>query len=384
MAAKRKMVIAPRPPAGSDGPLARLIRREPKFSLWRSSARLLAGTIGLGVLGFGCFLLGLNLATAAFALLILIALLSLQSSFVGSIIFSIVAVACLNYFFAPPIFSFHVTNLEDIVLVAAFLTTSIIITGLAAKVRAMAEQELEQVRAELARFARVAVLGELTASIAHEVNQPLAGVVSSGNACQRWLANDPPNIERATQSLDRIIRDANRASQVVERVLGLARKTPPKKAPLNLNEAVQEIIVLTRGEVERNRVSLKADLSDALPLVWADRIQLQQVFLNLITNAVEALGAIEDGPRDLQITTVQDGPDSVLFAVRDSGKGLDAEKLHHVFDAFYTTKQDGIGMGLAVSRSIVEAHGGRLWAEPNAPRGAIFQLTLSTGQALAP
>jgi signal transduction histidine kinase len=108
------------------------------------------------------------------------------------------------------------------------------------------------------------------------------------------------------------------------------------------------------------------------------------VFLNLITNAVEALGAIEDGPRDLQITTVQDGPDSVLFAVRDSGKGLDAEKLHHVFDAFYTTKQDGIGMGLAVSRSIVEAHGGRLWAEPNAPRGAIFQLTLSTGQALAP
>jgi signal transduction histidine kinase len=371
-----KMATATRPPAGGHGLFARLIERDGKSTPLRSVVRWLAGAIALGSLAFGCFLLGSNLSTAAFALLIFIALLSLQSSFVGSVILSFVAVASLNYFFAQPIFSFRVANLEDLVLVTAFLTTSVIITGLSAKVRALAEQELEQVRADLARFARVATLGELTASIAHEVNQPLAGVVSSGNACQRWLASEPPNIERANQSLDRIVRDANRASQVVERVLGLARKTPPNKVPLSINEAAQEIIALTRTEVDRSRVLLKTQLSDDLPLVLADRIQLQQVILNLITNAVEALGAVSDGRRDMLVTTALDSTNCVRFAVADSGEGLDSEKLQHVFDAFYTTKREGIGMGLAVSRSIIEAHGGRLWASPNEPRGAMFQFTL--------
>jgi C4-dicarboxylate-specific signal transduction histidine kinase len=376
MGTKGKIATATRLPAGGLGLLGWRIKRDGKSQLWRSVVRWLAGAMGLGSLAFGCFMLGSNLATAAFALLILIALLSLQSSFIGSVVLSVVAVACLNYFFARPIFSFRVANIEDLVLVAAFLTTSIIITGLSAKVRALAKRELEQVRAELARFARVATLGELTASIAHEVNQPLAGVVSSGNACQRWLASEPPNIERANQSLDRIIRDANRASQVVERVLGLARKTPPNKAHLSINDAVQEIIALTRGEIERNRVLLRTQLSDDLPMVLADRIQLQQVLLNLITNAVEALGVVNDGRRDMLVTTALDGTDSVLFAVEDTGEGLDSETLQNVFDAFYTTKREGIGMGLAVSRSIIEAHGGRLWASLNEPRGALFQLTL--------
>jgi signal transduction histidine kinase len=376
MPAKGKMVTATRPLVDGLGLLGWLVKRDGKSRPWRLVLLWLAGAAGLWSLAFGCFLLGSNLSTAAFALLILIALLSLQSSFIGSIILSLVAVACLNYFFARPIFSFRVANLEDLVLVTAFLTTSVIITGLSAKVRALAEQELDQVRAELARFARVATLGELTASIAHEVNQPLAGVVSSGNACQRWLASEPPNIERANQSLERIIRDANRASQVVQRVLGLARKTPPNKCIVSINDAVQEIIALTRAEIDRNRVLLKTQLSDDLPMVSADRIQLQQVLLNLITNAVEALGAVRDGQRDMLVTTALDGNDSVLFSVEDSGEGLDGDTLQHVFDAFYTTKRGGIGMGLAVSRSIIEAHGGRLWASPNEPRGALFQLTL--------
>jgi C4-dicarboxylate-specific signal transduction histidine kinase len=225
----------------------------------------------------------------------------------------------------------------------------------------------------------VATLGELTASIVHEVNQPLAGVVSSGNACQRWLASDPPNIERANQSVERIVRDANRASEVVARVRNLAKKTPPAKLEVLVNDAVLEVIALTRLEFERGAVTLTTQLADDLPAVWADRIQLQQVLLNLIINAIEAMGATADRPREMLIATDREEGGGVVFRVCDTGKGLDSTELHHIFDAFYTTKQEGMGMGLAVSRAIVEAHGGRLWAAANAPRGAQFQFTLPVG-----
>jgi C4-dicarboxylate-specific signal transduction histidine kinase len=222
----------------------------------------------------------------------------------------------------------------------------------------------------------VTTLGELTASIAHEVNQPLAGVVSSGNACLRWLASQPPNIENAKQSAERIIRDANRASEVIQRVRSLAKKAPLQKVWLDINETVLETLVLTRMEVAQHRASLSTELSDDAPLVWTDRIQLQQVILNLVMNAIEAVSAVGDGPRDLLVSTAKHEADGVLLTVRDSGTGLDPEKLDHIFDAFYTTKREGMGMGLAVSRSIIEAHGGRLWASPNEPRGAVFQFTL--------
>ena len=247
-----------------------------------------------------------------------------------------------------------------------------------------ASEALRQTQSELAHATRVTTLGELTVSIAHEVNQPLAGVVSSGNACVHWLASEPPNIEKARQSVDRIIRDANRASEVVGRVRSLAKKNPLQKGWLNLNETVLETTVLTRMEVAQNRASLSTQLSDDALLVWADRIQLQQVILNLIMNAIEAVSAISDGPRDLLVSTAKHESDGVLFIVRDSGTGLDPEKLDRIFDAFYTTKREGMGMGLAVSRSIIEAHGGRLWATPNKPRGAVFQFTLPTGRVQAP
>ncbi|MEJ1979053.1 MAG: ATP-binding protein [Acetobacteraceae bacterium] len=348
--------------------------------LWRSGAVCLCGSLGIVLLSYGCLVIGLNFSTAGFALITFLALLSLNGQFLDSILLAIVAIGCLNYFFVPPIFTFSVENRVDVVPMAAFLITSLIITGLAAKARKRAEEELRQTRAALARFARVATLGELTASIAHEVNQPLAGVVSSGNACLRWLASQPPNLERATQSVNRMIRDANRASDVVQRVRGLVKNAPPQKTWLNINEAILEITVLSRNEIERNRISLTTRLSDNLPPVWADRIQLQQVFMNLIGNAIEALRAVDGGPRNLCISTAKDDTAAVLATVRDSGAGLEAAKVQDIFKAFYTTKSEGMGMGLAISRSIIEAHGGRLWAEPGRPRGAIFQFTLPTVQ----
>jgi C4-dicarboxylate-specific signal transduction histidine kinase len=347
-----------------------------KSQLWRAVAVCLGGGIGLVLLSATCFRLQTTLATAGFALLIVITLISLLGNFTVSVILSFGAVLCLNFFFAEPIFSIRVAKPVDVIAIFSFLTTSIVITGLSAKVRRIAESKLEQTRADLARFARVASLGELTASIAHEVNQPLAGVVSSGNACQRWLASEPPNVGRAIQSIDRIIRDANRASQVVERIRNLAKNRPPEKVAVNINEAVLEIIALARSEIDESGISLKTQFTEGVPLVLADRIQLQQVILNLIINAIEAIRELAEGPRNLFIRTEEDEPARILLTVRDSGAGLDPEKAQHIFDPLYTTKREGMGMGLAVSRGIIEAHGGRLWATPNEPVGAVFQFTL--------
>ena len=369
---------------GAQGYPALQMMRDRKSGYWYPAVVGVGGGIGVIIAAYICFLLGFTLPTAGFSLMIVVAALSLLGSYVGSVAFCVVAVACLSYFFAPPILSFRVDNVADVVVVAAFLTTSIIVTGLSARVRKMAAEELRETRAELARFARVAMLGELTASIAHEINQPLAGIVSSGNACQRWLAAEPPNIERAAQSLERIVRDGNRASEVIERIRGLAKNAPPQRTWLNINEALQEVLILVRGEMEKNHVALRTQLAeDALP-VWADRIQLQQVFLNLIVNAIEAMSEQPDGPRELLVSTAKDGAGGMLAAVQDSGAGLDADTLPRIFDAFYTTKREGMGMGLAVCRSIIEAHGGRLWATPSPPRGAVFRFTLPAGREAAP
>jgi signal transduction histidine kinase len=339
-------------------------------------AQWLGGYAGIVALAYGCFLAGFNFATAGFALVIAIVSLSMLGSFVGSITGSIVALGCLNYLFSPPLFSFAVEDPQDVLATLAFLTAAIVVTGLMSKVRRAREEELRETRAELARFARVAVLGEMTASITHEINQPLAGVVSSGNACQRWLSAQPPNIDRATESLNRIVRDANRASEVVGRVRSLIKNTPPQMGPLDINEAVNEVIILTRGEVARHRVTLTTALAVGLPPVRGDRVQLQQVCLNLIVNAIEAMSAREGGPRELVIGTALDDAGWVNLTVRDTGVGIEPDKLQSIFDAFHTTKRDGIGLGLAISRSIIDAHGGRMWATPNQPRGAVFQLTL--------
>jgi len=343
---------------------------------WFSAAVCLFGIAVLVALAYACLLLGAGFATAGFLLLVVVVVISTQGNYVCSIILSVAAVGCMVYFFSPPIFNFSVEKQEDVIALFAFLTTSITITGLSAKIRKMSEEELYHTRAALARFARVSILGELTASIAHEVNQPLAGVVSSGDACRRWLANQPPNIERANQSLERVMRDADRASKIVERVRSLAKNTPPRKVVVNVREALQEVTVLTRREVEQSQIRLEAQFAADLPLVWADRIQLQQVCLNLIVNAIESIKELRGGPRNLLVRAEKDPSDGVLLTFSDTGAGFDSEEAEHIFNAFYTTKPEGMGMGLAISRSIIEAHGGRMWASGNAPRGAKFQFTL--------
>jgi PAS domain S-box-containing protein len=242
--------------------------------------------------------------------------------------------------------------------------------------RKRTENALRRTQAELAHLSRVLTVGELTASIAHEINQPLAAIVMNGNAALRWLALDPPNLAKARNSAELIIRDGNRASQVIARIRALLKKTPPSKSLLDINEFLLEVVDLTRAEMVGNSISLGVDLAGKLPGVPGDRIQLQQVMLNLISNAVEALRGIQDRQRTLQISSGALDDNTVRIAVGDNGPGIDTQAAPHLFKAFTTTKPDGMGMGLAISRSIVEAHGGRLWTEANKDFGATFQFTL--------
>lgn len=250
--------------------------------------------------------------------------------------------------------------------------------GISAEItdRKQAESDLREMQAELAHLNRVMTVGELTASIAHEINQPLAAIVMNGNAALRWLALDPPNLVRARDSAELIIRDGERASQVIARIRALLKKAPPSKTMLDVDEFVSEVVTLTQSEIVRNSISLRVDLADDLPKVPGDRIQLQQVMLNLILNAVEAMLTIEDRQRALLITSGSFNGDAVRMTVSDNGPGIDSQTALHLFNAFSTTKPDGMGVGLAISRSIIEAHGGRLWNEPNDEFGATFQFTL--------
>jgi len=242
--------------------------------------------------------------------------------------------------------------------------------------RKRADEALHKTQAELAHVTRVATLGELTASIAHEVNQPLAAIVTNGNACLRWLAGDSPNLDEARETARRIIRDGNRAGDVIGRIRTLLRKTGTEKELLDMNQAIREVVALAEGEVRRNGVALRTELTGDLPPILGDRVELEQVVLNLIMNAIEAMSAIEDRPRELVVRTQSGEVDQVCVTVQDSGIGLDPQSMGRIFDAFYTTKSQGMGMGLAISRSIVENHGGQLWAVPNEGPGATFQFTL--------
>jgi C4-dicarboxylate-specific signal transduction histidine kinase len=242
--------------------------------------------------------------------------------------------------------------------------------------RKRSQGALNRAQAELAHVNRVSTLGELTGSIAHEVNQPITGVVTNADAALRWLAARPPDLEETRKALGDIINDGKRAGQILSRIRALVKKAPPQNEWLDINQTILEVIALTHSEVQRNGVSLQTQFSSDLPLIPGDRTQIQQVILNLIINAVQAMSAVSEGSRELLIGTGKDAPNGVLVAVRDSGTGLDPQSFDRLFDAFYTTKVDGMGMGLSLCRSIVAAHGGRVWATANVPNGAIFQFTL--------
>jgi C4-dicarboxylate-specific signal transduction histidine kinase len=256
------------------------------------------------------------------------------------------------------------------------LPTAILETNNDVTERKRAEEALQNAQTELTHISRVTTLGEMTASIAHEMNQPLAAVVTNGSACLRWLMGESPNLDEARDAARRVIRDGNRASEIISRIRALLQKTATDKAPLDINEAIQEVVLLTHHEAARKGVTLRLKLTDGLPPVFGDRVQLQQVALNLLMNGVEAMASVHDRSRELVIYSGAHESDQVLVSVQDCGTGIAMEDLEKIFDAFYTTKSQGMGMGLAISRSIIEAHGGRLWATQNEGEGATFQFTL--------
>jgi len=242
--------------------------------------------------------------------------------------------------------------------------------------RRLAEEARDKARSELTHVSRVMSLGTLTASIAHELNQPLSGIVTNASTCMRMLAADPPNVDGARETARRTIRDGNRAAEVITRLRELFSKKSATTQSIDLNEAAREVIALSLSELQKNRVILRPELADGLPLVTGDRVQLQQVILNLLRNASDAMSTIDDRSRDLLIRTEPDDNERVRLSVSDVGVGLEPQAAGKLFEAFYTTKDEGMGIGLSVSRSIIERHHGRLWATPNNGPGVTFSFSI--------
>jgi C4-dicarboxylate-specific signal transduction histidine kinase len=273
-------------------------------------------------------------------------------------------------------------GLAVLVMSAAYWSAGIVGLVLAIILAALVEDarrtraSLRRAQADLAHAARVTTMGELAASIAHEVNQPLTAIIANAQACLRRIATGSLETNELRQALQDVADDARRANDVIQRIRGLMRKSPIQFAPLDLTAIVQDVVVLVRGELTRHQIALQSELADHPPLVRGDRVQLQQVVLNLVTNAIEAMADTDTDGRVLTIHSSVDGAGSVVVGVGDSGPGLAASALQVIFDRFYTTKPGGMGLGLAVSRSIIDAHGGRLWAVPLESRGAVFQFSL--------
>jgi PAS domain S-box-containing protein len=246
--------------------------------------------------------------------------------------------------------------------------------------RTRALAQLEQMQSDFAHMNRVSMMGELAASLSHEITQPIASARNYACAAQNFLDMRPPNLSEVRKALSCVVGNTDRAGDILDRIRDHIKNAPPRKEHFDLNEAVNEVIVLGRSAILKNGVSVHTRLSEGLFPIHCDRVQLQQVILNLILNAAEAMGSVEAEPRELLISTEQHHT-GVLVALRDSGPGIDPRDLERVFEAFYTTKPRGVGMGLSICRSIIDAHGGRLWAEANEPRGTIFQFTLPTVQA---
>ncbi|MEA2793686.1 MAG: hypothetical protein QOI87_1066 [Bradyrhizobium sp.] len=242
--------------------------------------------------------------------------------------------------------------------------------------RKRAELDLHDAREALSRATRLTMMGELSASIAHEINQPLGAIIMNGNACQRFLAISPPDLDEVKDGLEAIVSDGNRASEVLSRIRGMLNNAAPERAQIDVNRAITEVLALTRHELQQYRVSVQDDLNPELPTIMADRVQLQQVVLNLVMNGIDAMRAVTDRLRVLTVRSQLDDRNNIVVSVGDSGIGLDAVSRERVFDTFFTTKSDGMGMGLAISKSIIEAHHGRLWAAPQSRFGAVFAFAL--------
>ncbi len=267
---------------------------------------------------------------------------------------------------------------------AVFLVASSLITGLmeikrrVEQSRNRAEEALRQAQSDLAHVSRVTTMGELTASLAHEVNQPIAAAVTDANTCLRWLNRDHPNVEEARDAASRTVKDATRAAEIISRTRLLFKKSTPQWELVDVNEIIRDMVALMRGEITRHSISVRSELAEDTPQITGDRVQLQQVLMNLMVNAIDAMKDA-NGTRELAIKSQRTDNEQLMVSISDTGVGLPPEQADKIFDAFFTTKPHGTGMGLRISRSIVESHGGRLWAADNSPRGARFHLTLPMG-----
>jgi len=325
----------------------------------------------------------------------------------------VLSVVALDYFFLPPLYALGIGP-EDAVDMIAFVATALFISWLNSEQnrakesirrardkldarvkertadlkmanqqlqaevteREAAENRLFEAQNEIARIARITTMGELAASIAHELNQPLGSIVVSGDACLRWLEAKPPNLDEAHQAVEAIIRDGTRASNVLVRTRKLLRRGERLRESLDINEVIREVLSLSDGELRRNGISTRIEMQENLPPATIDRVLLQQVLLNLIMNAMDAMRTISDRTRVLRIRTEEHALSTITVFVQDSGTGIDPDNLSRIFETFFTTKREGIGMGLTISRSIIEAHGGRLWAVANDGPGSTFCFTL--------
>jgi signal transduction histidine kinase len=307
----------------------------------------------------------------------------------------LVSTMVVAYFFVPPYYSWAITPTAGSYF-AAFVVCALVASWVSST-RRRTEEALREARdqleirvsertaalmrtqTELARLSRVLSMGELTASIAHEISQPLTAVITHGQACLEWLSGSPPNLEKARLSTESVVRDGTRAGAVLDRIRALFRKEAPVKDWTDLNESIRELTAFLRNEADARQVLMRTQLSPALPNVIADRVQLQQVVMNLILNGMDAMSGTGGRERELVIRSQKDTGDQVLIAVEDSGAGLDPETAEKIFDPFFTTKLHGIGVGLSISRSIIESHRGRLWAAPRPGGGTVFQFTLPVG-----
>src|SRR5215469_17773499 len=302
----------------------------------------------------------------------------------------------VDYFFVPPFYSWQISTTAETYFVAFVLSALVASWISSAKKRSEealqeARNQLEikvsdrtaalmQTQAELARLSRALSMGELTASIAHEISQPLTAVVTNGDACLQWLSASPPNLEKARQSTEKIIQDGTRAGAVVARIRALFKKEEPVKDWVNVNETIQELVGFLRHEASSRHIAIRAQLIPSMPLVNVDRVQLQQVVLNLVMNAMDALDDAVGNNSEIVIGSTMSGGNEIVVSVEDCGPGLNPDTIHKIFDPFFTTKPQGIGVGLSISRSIIESHEGPLWSSPNPNGGAIFQLTLPIGR----
>jgi C4-dicarboxylate-specific signal transduction histidine kinase len=383
-----------------------LLGRKPP-AIWSHGIAVLSVAVALFITQWPAF----HLETAPASLFLCAVMFSAWLGGVGpGLLATVLSCLALSYYFLEPLHSFAV-NSDEMPRLVIFISAALLVGSLSAAQRSAneslrrtrddlkgtlqevqrtyealqaesrerkhAEEALRQARADLAYVSRVTTMGELTASLAHEVNQPIGAAVTNANTCLRWLAGDTPNLEEARAAAMRVVNDGRRAAEIISRIRLLFKKGTPERRLLDVNEVIREMVVLLRSEATRYSVSVRTELAADLPQVMGDRVQLQQVLMNLIMNSIDAMKDA-DGTRELAIKSQRAENEQLLVSVSDTGVGLPPQQADQIFNAFFTTKVQGTGMGLSISRSIVESHGGRLWAADNSQRGAIFHLTLLT------